>query len=305
MGYVADHGTGIVPGAGRTTGRTNNGDLGDRSGRQGMGREEEISPPAEDVGVGCRAFRADLSFSPHCAAASSMRNPLGRLNLRCILPAIRPHVILRGRSGYSEIRPQVARMADVRYFMTDAETSRLLEELIVRFAAQFTPQRHGTAEFPVFTRTDELVAREQDGHFRTRYFVTSSQWGLHPFEVEELRHPIHHHFYLGLRYGGPYFDHIPSSYYVEGANRWIVPGSFSDFHSYYRSCCAGEIARPPEMAAAFSQIKRLILKKSVRSRCIERGFAGPHISPGALDFLKNGGWLRIGDWHYEPIEKAG
>ena len=91
-------------------------------------------------------------------------------------------------------------MAQVDYFMTDAETSRLVEELVTRFAARFTPQRHNTSEFPLFTRPDELVAREQDGYFRTRYFVTSPQWGLHPFKVEELQQ--------------------------------IVPGMFSDYPSY-------------------------------------------------------------------------
>jgi hypothetical protein len=197
-------------------------------------------------------------------------------------------------------------MAQVDYFMTDAETSRLLEDLVARYAVRFTPQRHDTSEFPVFTRVEELAAREQAGHFRTRYFVTSSQWGLHPFKVEEFKHPVHGHFSLGLREGGPFFDHLPSRFYVEDSKRWIVPGMFSDHPTYYPSRGDWrEIPRPPEMAKAFGEIRRLILKKAVRSRCIERGFTGPHISPGALEFFKNGGWLRVGDWHFEPLEKAG
>src|SRR5690348_5505997 len=113
-------------------------------------------------------------------------------------------------------------MAQVDYFMTDWETSRLLEELVARFAARFTPQQNDTSDFPVFSRADELSAREQDGHFRARYFVTSSHWGLHPFKIEEFQHPVYHRFDLELRYGGPYFDHIPSSFHAEGSQRWIV-----------------------------------------------------------------------------------
>src|SRR5688500_16500002 len=120
-------------------------------------------------------------------------------------------------------------MAQVDYFMTDAETSRLVEELVTRFSVRFTPQRYSTAQFPVFTRSDELVAHERDGHFRTRYFVTARQWGLHSFKVEKLQHPAHQRFDLALRYGGPYFDHRPSRFDVEGSKRFIVPGMFSDY----------------------------------------------------------------------------
>lgn len=196
-------------------------------------------------------------------------------------------------------------MAQIDYFMTDAETASLLEDIITRFAGRFTPERHDTRNFPVFTRLEELLAHEADGHFRTRYFVTARQWGVHAFKVGELKHPTHHHFYLGLRYDGPYFDHCPSRFYVEGSKRWIVPGMFSDYPSYYRSRGGAEIRRPPAMTKAFGQIRRLIVNKAVRSRCVERGFRGPHITPGALEFFRNGGWLRVGDYHFEPVGKAG
>jgi hypothetical protein len=196
-------------------------------------------------------------------------------------------------------------MAQVDYFMTDAETSRLVEEVVKRFAARFTPERHKTPKFPVFTRADELLAHEPEGHFRTRYFVTAPEWGMRSFKIEELKHPTHHHFYLASRYGGPYFDHCPSRFYAEGSQRWVVPGMFSDYPSYYRSRGVAGIPRPPAMAKAFGQIRRLILNKAMRSRCVERGFPGPHIAPGALEFFRNGGWLRVGDYHFEPVDKAG
>jgi hypothetical protein len=56
-------------------------------------------------------------------------------------------------------------MAQVDYFMTDAETSRLLEVLVTRYAARFTPQQHKTPDFPRLTRADEVIKREPDGRF--------------------------------------------------------------------------------------------------------------------------------------------
>jgi hypothetical protein len=193
-------------------------------------------------------------------------------------------------------------MARIDYFMTDTETSRLVEELISRFGARFTPQQHGSSNFPSLTSLDDMIAYEREGHFRTRFFVTSAQWGIHPFRIEEFRDTKYHHFWLQLRHGGPFFDHCPSSFYADSKIEWIVPGMFSDFPSYYSD--GADIPRPPEMAKAFSQIRRLILKDSVRSRCGERDFLGPHISPGALEFFKAGGWLRIGDWRLRPVRKG-
>src|SRR5687767_4256953 len=125
-------------------------------------------------------------------------------------------------------------MAQVDYFMTDAETAGLVRELVGSYGARFTPERHAARRFPTFTTAEDVAAHEQGGRFRTRYFVTSAAWGIHPFDVEELRHPTVHYFYLWQRYGGPYFDHLPSSLYADASAEWIVPGMFTDFPSYYR-----------------------------------------------------------------------
>lgn len=191
-------------------------------------------------------------------------------------------------------------MAQVEYSATDSETWRLVEQLIVQFEARFTPERHRSARFPEFTELKDVVdyARKE---FRTRFFVTSPQWGTHPFKIKRLLTSEHHYFYLDLGHGGPYFDHCPAGYYSDARKNWMVPGMFSD-RPIYRSD-EGDIARPPQMAKAFSQIKRFILKSSEKSRCVEKGFQGPYISPGAREYFESGGWLRIGDWHFEPFTR--
>jgi hypothetical protein len=89
-------------------------------------------------------------------------------------------------------------MAQIDYFMTDAETSRLVEELVLRFGARFTPQEYGSSSFPSLTSLEDVIAYEHEGHFRTRFFVTSAQWGLHPFKIEEFHDPKYHHFGFNL-----------------------------------------------------------------------------------------------------------
>jgi hypothetical protein len=58
--------------------------------------------------------------------------------------------------------------------------------------------------------------------------------------------------------------------------------------------------RPAEMKRAYGMVQNYLRQMGKRTICRETGKAGPWVLPGALNAFRQGTWLRIGDWHFEP-----
>ncbi len=205
-------------------------------------------------------------------------------------------------------------MAESRFFMTRDDSAAFVAFLIERFSAEFVPERSpDPPPFPRYTTIAEVETRIDRDADNFRFAVLSPQWEQVPLAFSEIHANDGQHFFsVSQRVGGPSFDLILSRTWADEGQRWIVDGSIGDYPYYiadkafltdrsqYRT-----IDRPATMAAAHQEIKAYLRRNGCRSVCREEGHTGPLVLPGAIREFEAGMWLRGGDWHYEPLRRAG
>lgn len=194
-------------------------------------------------------------------------------------------------------------MAQLSYFMTDADTLDFASFLVCQWECRFTLDGGAGPELSVLTKPEDVArCRDLDG-FAPRFFVTSQHWTLYPLPVQRIDNRDGRvRWYVEQRYGGPAFDFHVSMPREEDGCWQIVIGWLTDYPWYYvKDHDHATFERPRSMVAAFQRVKRYLNTTGVRSRLLGSAKPGPWVLPSAHRAFAQGCWLRQGDWHFEPV----
>ena len=195
-------------------------------------------------------------------------------------------------------------MSEINFFMTDDESLSLFKFFLEEYDAGFVPENNPSPEAPVLRSLEAIQSDRGTCEYAERYFVVSDCWTRYPLHLRELDSQGHHYHYVVLRCGGPAFDLSPARSFVEHDTEWIVPGELSDYPWYnLDESCEETFSRPEEMKAAYARLSRFIRKGACASVCQEKGFRGPYITPGARAAFERGVRLRVGDFHFAPVDR--
>ncbi len=196
--------------------------------------------------------------------------------------------------------------------MNKNDSYEFIKFLIQTFLCEFVPEKSDSPPpFPKYLTFEEVQCKvEEDEHY-SRFFVLSPKWEKYPLCFSEINTNDGKHFFtVDQRYGGPAFDFILARSVSEKDLKWMVSGSFADYHYYIRDKSYindqsryETFDRPEEMKTAYKEVQKYIKRNGVRSICEEDERSGPWILNGALAEFENGLWLRAGKWHFIPKKK--
>jgi hypothetical protein len=194
-------------------------------------------------------------------------------------------------------------MAEIHFFMTQADTLDFAGFLVREFECRFTMDGSDMPDLPELTTAEQVATCRAPGGYTPRFFVTSRRWSRYPLIVRKISHHDGRiRWYVDQRYGGPAFDFVVSAVREEDGSLQILPGSFMDYPWYYiQHGDYSTFDRPATMTSAFQAVRRYMRRNAVQSRLREPARAGPWALPGAVREYQSGCWLRQGDWRFNLL----
>ncbi len=189
-------------------------------------------------------------------------------------------------------------------FMNQRDTREFVDWLISSFGVTFVEDRSRDLPLPMHCDLESICSRIFGPSEHRRFALIHPEWSPHPLIASHIvptngSAPFHS---LCLRYGGPSFDFIAARVaQTDCGERFIVPGTFSDYPTYYiEKGLQGMIRRPTEMMAIWRQVQAYFRRNGQRTICRELQSVGPFVMRHALADYSDGTWLRIGSHRYTP-----